>query len=86
MAKSKKHDTLTTLLLVRWSDAAIGQNGTYTPEEAHGLHDLETAGLLIKEDKDSVTLALDRCIQTGGLRCTLCIPRVNIKSIRWFKG
>jgi hypothetical protein len=72
----------TTLVYVRWFDSSITQGETTSAEDAAGILENESAGLLVAEDKKSVTLALDRCLGTQGLRCTLCIPRVNITRIR----
>ena len=51
-----------------------------------GILENENAGVLIREDGDSITFALDRSIGTGGLRCTLCIPKVNVRRIRRFRA
>jgi hypothetical protein len=76
----------TKLVYVRWFDSSITDGGTCRLDDAAGILENESAGVLVKEDESSVTIALDRCIETQGLRCTLCIPRVNIRSVRRFKA
>jgi hypothetical protein len=80
-----KKKSLTTLVHVCWFDSSITQGETRTAEEASGILENESAGVLIREDKKCITIALDRCLGTGGLRCTLCIPKVNVRRIRRFK-
>lgn len=80
MRKSK-----TTIAYIRWFDATQGHGGTFTAEEAHGLHEMESSGLLVKEDKQCITIALDRCLDTSGLRMTLCIPKINVRSVKKFQ-
>jgi hypothetical protein len=76
--------TKTRLVYIRWFDSSITRGETCLAEEAAGILENESAGVLVSEDKKSVTIALDRCLGTMGLRCTLCIPRVNIRRIRRF--
>lgn len=79
---AKKPKEARTVVFVRWFDSSITQGETRTAEDAAGILENESAGLLVVEDKKCITIALDRCIETGGLRCTLCIPRVNIRRIK----
>jgi hypothetical protein len=81
-----KGKSRTALVHVRWFDSSITQGDTRTPEDAAGILENESAGVLVKEDKKCITIALDRCIGTGGLRCTLCIPKVNVRRIRRFRA
>lgn len=76
---------MTTLVHVRWFDSSITQGETCSAEDARGILENESAGVLVQEDKTCITIALDRCIDTGGLRCTLCIPKVNVRRIQRFK-
>ena len=85
-ASTAQKKPLTRLALVRWFDSSITQGETTTADDAAGILENESAGVLIREDKKTITLALDRCLDTGGLRCTLCIPKVNIRRIRRYKG
>jgi hypothetical protein len=74
----------TRLVYVRWFDSSITRGETCQAEDAAGVLENESAGVLVCEDKKSITIALDRCLDTSGLRCTLCIPRVNIRCVRRF--
>lgn len=74
----------TILAYVRWFDSSIVEGGVHALEDAANVLENESAGILLKEDEQSITVALDRCLKTEGLRCTLCIPRVNILSVRRF--
>jgi hypothetical protein len=75
----------TRVVYIRWFDSSITQGETASIEEASGILENESAGVLVAEDKRSVTIAMDRCLGTQGLRCTLCIPKVNVRSIRRFR-
>lgn len=81
MSKKPKRRVV-TLAYVRWFDSSITTGHTCTVEEATGVLENESAGVLVFEDKKSITIALDRCVDTNGLRCTLCIPKVNIRRIK----
>lgn len=82
----KKKRKPTVLAYVRWFDSSITRGEVCGPEEAAGVLENESAGVLVCEDKKSITIALDRCLDTSGLRCTLCVPKVNIRSIRRFRA
>jgi hypothetical protein len=45
----------------------------------------ESSGILVRETKDDVAIAPDRCIDTKNLRLVLCIPRANNRAMRKFK-
>jgi hypothetical protein len=74
----------TRLAYIRWFDSSITQGETCRPEDAAGILENESCGVLVAEDKKCVTIALDRCLGTQGLRCTICIPRVNIRKMKRF--
>lgn len=74
------------LVYVRWFDSAIYQGGTVQKNDLSGIAENESAGLLIEDSSDSITLALDQCLDTTNLRLVLCIPRVNVRSIQYFKA
>ena len=82
--KSKKNKT--TIAYIRWFDSSITKGEVCQPEEAAGVLENESAGVLVCEDKKSITIALDRCIDTNGVRCTICIPKVNFRRIRRLKA
>jgi hypothetical protein len=86
MQSKHKKTARTVLAFVRWFDSSIRRGETCSVEDVCGILENESAGVLVREDKKSITLALDRCVQTGGLRCTLCIPKVNVRRIRRFKA
>lgn len=73
------------LVYVRWFDSSITSDTRWTVADVNGILENEAAGLLISDDKKSITLAMDRCIDTGGMRGTICIPKVNVRRIRRFK-
>lgn len=74
-----------TLVHVRWFDSGITDYIATAPEDAAVVMEMESAGLLLREDKRSITLALDRGIDSGNLRCTLRIPKANVRRIRRFR-
>lgn len=76
----------TTLAYIRWFDSSITHGGTVTADDAAGVLENESAGVIVREDKKSITIAMDRCIETQGLRCTLCIPKVNVRSVKRFRA
>lgn len=84
--RKKAKRKLVTLAYVRWFDSSITTGHTCTEEDATGILENESAGVLVCEDKKSITIALDRCIETSGLRCTLCIPKVNVRRIKRIKA
>jgi hypothetical protein len=80
----KRKAARATLVYVRWFDSAI----FYVPlqaDELTGYCEMESAGFLVEETPDSLTLALDRTLDTGALRLMLCIPKVNVRSVRKVK-
>ena len=75
----------TTVAYVRWFDSAISGAEMRERADAVGMMENESAGVLIAEDKKSITIALDHCLDTDGVRCTLCIPKVNVRKIKRWK-
>jgi hypothetical protein len=74
---------LPTLAYIRWFDSAI-YHGPVDVDELNGFSEMESAGFLIEDTPDHVTLALDRNAN-GTLRLVLCIPRANIRTLRKVK-
>ena len=72
-------------MYLRWFDSSITRGEVCLPEEACGILENESAGVLVSESKESITIAMDHCPITGGLRCTLCVPKVNLRSLRRFR-
>jgi hypothetical protein len=70
-----------TIAFIRWFDASY-QRGECTEEELVPKVELESAGLLVAENEESVSIALDQCDADGTWRYIEHIPRVNILSMR----
>ncbi len=75
---------ITEVIYLRWFDSSILPN-LEQGEDVPGVCENESAGLLVAEDESTVTIALDRCRDTGRHRLLLCVPRVNIRSIERFR-
>jgi hypothetical protein len=74
----------TVIAYIRWFDSSITID-VCQAKDAAGMMENESAGVLLAEDKKSITIALDQCVETRNVRCTLCIPKVNVRSIKRFK-
>jgi hypothetical protein len=59
------------LAYVRWFDSAIYKRDPCQPESLSGYLDNESAGVLVQEDKEKITIALDRCLDTEDVRLIL---------------
>lgn len=70
-----------TIAIVEWTDASW-DSATVTPDEIEPLAVLSEAGWLVREDRDSITLALELCEADGTCRHTVSIPRVGIRKLR----
>jgi hypothetical protein len=70
---------------VRWFDASY-QRGECSDDELQPTVELESAGLLVREDEDSISLALDRYEVDGTWRHIEHIPKVNVRRIRRLKA
>lgn len=71
----------TTLALVEWVDAAH-EDGPVRADEMAGLVTVHSAGLLVREDDESITLATDYSKAKGTWRDVTCIPRSCVKWVR----
>ena len=69
------------VVLVRWFDASY-QRGECTEDELVPRVEMVSAGLLVHEDGDTVTIALDRYDGDQLWRYIEHIPRVNIRKLR----
>jgi hypothetical protein len=69
------------LIHVWWFDASY-QRGECSDEELNTKVEIESAGLLVREDKETVSLALDRYERDQVWRYIQPIPRVNILRMR----
>jgi len=74
----------TTVAYVRWFDSAIYAGVACQADELSGYSEMESAGVLIAEDDDKITLAVDRSLETQNVRLVLCIPKANVREIRRF--
>jgi hypothetical protein len=70
-----------TLVYVRWFDASY-QRGEVTDDELVDRVELESAGLLVRETKEAVSIALDRYEHDGVWRYVQHIPKVNVLELR----
>lgn len=69
------------IAFVRWFDASY-QRGECDLDELIPRVELESAGLLVQEDEETVSIALDFYSGDGLWRYIEHIPKVNIHAIR----
>ena len=69
------------VVLVKWIDASY-ERGECSTADAGGLAEATTAGILVKEDDESLTLALDWFGDQEHWRFLETIPKVCVRSIR----
>lgn len=81
----KKTNRAVTVAYVRWFDSAVYKGEACQPEDLSGFCENESAGVLLSEDDKSITIALDRCIDTKDVRLALCVPKANVRSVRRFR-
>jgi len=84
--KRAKMGGQTTIAYVRWFDSAIYKGDPCQPDQLTGTTENESAGILVSEDDNTITIALDRCLDTKDVRLVLCVPKANILSIRRFRA
>ncbi|OWK34301.1 hypothetical protein [Fimbriiglobus ruber] len=72
------------IAFVRWFDSKITTGWPATPDEAAGMSEMESCGFVVRDTAEAITIALDRSLTTDNLRCTLCIPRVNVRGVQYF--
>lgn len=79
---------MTEMVWIKWKDASY-ERGEYTKEEVRPGCDIQTAGILIKEDDEFVSLALDHFPGSDrwdpSYRHIVHIPKVNIVKQRRFE-
>jgi hypothetical protein len=78
MAKKK---TGRVLAWVKWFDASY-QRGECSDSELVPRVEIESAGLLVHEDKESVSIALDHYDADRTWRYIEHIPKVNVRQIK----
>ena len=66
---------------VRWFDASY-QRGECTLDEFVPRVEIQSAGLLVHEDEESVSLALDSYVDDSTYRYIEHIPKVNVIELR----
>lgn len=69
------------LVFVTWFDASY-QRGELTEDELVTRVEMQSGGLLVKEDKETISIALDHYDDTW--RHISHIPKVNVKKIKRF--
>lgn len=69
---------------IRWFDSGVYKGEAFDPKDLGGYCENESTGLLVADDDDKITIALDRCIDTGNIRLAICIPRANVRSVQYF--
>jgi hypothetical protein len=70
-----------TLAYVRWADASF-QRGEVSDDELVPRVEIESAGLLVREDADTVSIALDHYERDGLWRFVQHIPKVNVVRLK----
>jgi hypothetical protein len=78
---AKRNEKLTTSAWVRWFDASY-QRGECAREDLVPRVEIQSAGLLIHEDDESISLALDQYDKDQVWRYIEHIPKVNVRQIR----
>jgi hypothetical protein len=76
-----KNNGRRTILWVRWYDASY-QRGECTEEELVPKVEIESAGLLVREDEEFISLALDKYDGDQTWRYIEHIPKVNVRQIK----
>lgn len=82
----KKKKSTVTVAYIRWFDSAIYKGEACQPDGLCEVLENESAGVLVKEDRKSITIALDRCLNTQDVRLVLCVPKANVRAIRRFRA
>jgi len=84
MAKVKTPKKKLVLVWVHWFDASY-QRGESTDDELTPRFELESGGLLVREDGESISIATDCHVDDRIWRHISHIPKPNIIRIRRFK-
>jgi hypothetical protein len=74
----------TTLVIIEWVDASF-QGDTIALTELAPLIALQTAGFLIMEDVESITVAHEYCDKDQTCRHVTHIPKVCVRKIKRIK-
>jgi hypothetical protein len=70
-----------TVVWVRWYDASY-QRGECTLDELVPKVEIESAGILVREDDEFISLALDRYTEDSTWRYIEHIPKVNVRQVK----
>ena len=70
-----------TLVWIRWYDASY-QRGECSEDDLVPKVEIESAGLLIREDEEFISLALDRYENDHTWRYIEHIPKVNVRAVK----
>jgi hypothetical protein len=70
-----------TVVFVRWLDASF-QRGECTDDELVPVVELESAGLLVRETDETISIALDRYEDDGLWRYIEHIPKCLVREVR----
>lgn len=81
----KKRKIAPKIAYIRWFDASY-QRGELTEDEIEPRVELESAGLLIRKDRNTVSIAIDHYRDDGSWRHIANIPRVNITELLIFEA
>ena len=78
---------VTEIVILRWRDAGLHGQGTKWEEDLDsvGLVTLISAGILVKEDEDSLTLCMDWMSEEKSWRSLASYPKSGIKIIKRIK-
>lgn len=72
------------VVFVRWFDASY-QRGECTDDELNPIVEMQSAGLLVREDADTLSIALDRYDGDRTWRHIEHIPKVNVRKVKRFR-
>jgi hypothetical protein len=73
--------TKRTIVWIRWFDASY-QRGECSEDELVPKVEIESAGLLVREDEESISLALDQYDADRTWRYIEHIPKVNVRKMK----
>lgn len=69
------------IVWIEWNDASY-QTGELTLEELNPLIRLHSVGWLLREDDESISIAMERCDEQSTYRHVTHIPKVNVVRIK----
>lgn len=72
------------VVIIRWFDSFFVK-GDIKADEVDPAIELTACGMLVKEDDDRVTIALDLDPASSEFRYVLTIPKVNIRAMKKYQ-